>query len=393
MNTKYAEHMDHYERIINLPNTLIMILYVLMGGGALSVIVLFLIHRKFSAVIIALSMLPILGCLLYWINRRGHHRIASLGAFLLTAAILTYIQIANNGLYDVSLLAYPAVIVFSSLLLGTRFVIPITLIMVVAASITHKLTIAGITTPYNGLLTSAITTSDMDYWTIIAAIILTGVLVYIIMSIIEQNVTKILDSEYRIKLVYESTLKGWARALELRDHETEGHSQRVTELTVNLAKKLNITEEALTAVRWGALLHDIGKMSVPDAILLKPGKLTEEEFRIIKEHPNTARRLLENIPYLQSALIIPYGHHERWDGSGYPRGLTGEDIPLSARIFAVIDVWDALRSERPYKKAWTDEEAVSYLNKNAGTLFDPNVVRAFVKLLEEKYNPAKTAPL
>ena len=382
MKSKYSIRMDPYDRIINLPNTLNIVLWVVMSGGFLAVLVL-LVFKAALPTIIAISMLPVVSFFLHILNRRGKHKTASFGAFLLTASVLTYVQVTNNGLYDVSLLAYPALIVFSSLLLGTHFVIPITLIMVAVLTVLQQLTVAGIVTPYDGKILS----TPQDYWSIVIAIVATGLLVYIITSLIGQNVTKIIESEQRIKLVYENTLKGWARALELRDHETEGHSQRVTRLTIALAKKLGVAGEELVAVRWGAILHDIGKMSVPDAILLKRGRLSTEEFDIIKKHPETAYTLLENIPYLQNAMEIPHSHHERWDGSGYPRGLKGEDIPLAARIFSVVDVWDALRVERPYKKAWSAESAVAYLEENAGTLFDPNVVSAFVTLLEEEQEP------
>ncbi|WP_345320863.1 HD domain-containing phosphohydrolase [Candidatus Villigracilis proximus] len=155
---------------------------------------------------------------------------------------------------------------------------------------------------------------------------------------------------------YDTTLEGWARALELRDKETEGHSRRVTEITLKIAYAMNISEEDLEHIRRGAILHDIGKMSIPDEILHKPGKLTNEEREIIKEHPDTAYKLLSPIPFLKKALEIPYSHHEKWDGTGYPQGLKGNDIPLAARIFAVADVWDALGSNRSYNQAWPREK-------------------------------------
>lgn len=186
---------------------------------------------------------------------------------------------------------------------------------------------------------------------------------------------------------YDSTLEGWSRALELRDKETEGHTVRVTKLTVELAKKLGIPEVELAQIQRGALLHDIGKMGVPDQILLKPGKLDENEWVIMRKHPEYAYDLLWPIEYLRPALEIPYCHHERWDGKGYPRGLKGQEIPLAARIFSVIDVWDALRSERPYKHAFSYEESVSIIRTSSGTQFDPQVVRVF---LEEIVQQAET---
>jgi putative nucleotidyltransferase with HDIG domain len=183
---------------------------------------------------------------------------------------------------------------------------------------------------------------------------------------------------------YDITLAGWAKALELRDKETEGHSRRVTEITVRLARKMGFSEAEITQVRRGALLHDIGKMGIPDAILHKPGPLTEEEWEIMRMHPVYAYELLKEIDFLAPALEIPYSHHERWDGSGYPRGLKGEEIPLSARIFAVVDVWDALLSDRPYRPAWPEEKVLAYLWEQAGTHFDPEVVRLFQELITEK---------
>ena len=183
-----------------------------------------------------------------------------------------------------------------------------------------------------------------------------------------------------LTLAYDTTLEGWSRALELRDMETEGHTQRVTELTMRLARAMGMSEDDLVHVRRGALLHDIGKMGIPDAILLKPGPLSDDEREVIHRHPIYAYELLLPITYLRPALDIPHYHHEEWDGTGYPRGLMGEQIPLAARIFAVADVWDALRSDRPYHPAWTDERAREYLRTQAGTRFDPRVVEAFLGL-------------
>ena len=179
---------------------------------------------------------------------------------------------------------------------------------------------------------------------------------------------------------YEKTIEGWSKALDLRDEETEGHSLRVTEGTLELARGLEIPEQQLIHIRHGALLHDIGKVGIPDSILLKPGPLTEEEWQVMRQHPQLAFELLAPIDYLRPALDIPYCHHEKWDGSGYPRGLKGEQIPLAARIFAVLDVWDALRSDRPYRPAWDEERVLNYIEENAGSHFDPLIAQEFLKL-------------
>lgn len=180
-------------------------------------------------------------------------------------------------------------------------------------------------------------------------------------------------------LAYDSTLEGWSRALDLRDHETEGHTRRVVLLTERLARAIDMGESELVHIRRGALLHDIGKMGVPDSILLKPGPLTPEEWQIMRQHPQYAYEMLSPIAFLRPALDIPYCHHEKWDGSGYPRRLKGEQIPLSARVFAVADVWDALCSDRPYRPAWKEEKAVEYIIQESAKHFDPVVVDTFIR--------------
>jgi len=188
------------------------------------------------------------------------------------------------------------------------------------------------------------------------------------------------ESNERLVKAYDATIEGWAQALDLKDHETEGHSRRVTNLSVAVGRALGLDKLALVALRRGALLHDIGKMGVPDAILHKPGPLSEEEWVIMRSHPVLAKKLLEGIAFLRDALDVPYSHHEKWDGSGYPLGLKGEEIPLSARVFAVVDVFDALTSNRPYRKAWSEEKALAHIQESAGTHFDPQVVEAFLRL-------------
>jgi len=183
---------------------------------------------------------------------------------------------------------------------------------------------------------------------------------------------------------YDRTIEGWVRALDLRDRETQIHTQRVTELTVKVARALGLPESEIVHVKRGALLHDIGKIAIPDEITKKSGPLNEREWVIMRKHPEYAYEMISPIAYLQPALDIPYCHHERWDGSGYPRGLKGEDIPLTARMFAIIDVWDALTSERPYRKPNTHEDTIAFLKKEAGRSFDPRLVELFLKVLKQE---------
>ena len=194
-------------------------------------------------------------------------------------------------------------------------------------------------------------------------------------------------SNAEMTLAYDATIEGWSRALDLRDKETEGHTRRVTELSVRVAQALGIGGADLTNVRRGALLHDIGKMGIPDAILLKPGPLDAEEWAIMRRHPEYAQQWLSPVSFLRPALEIPYCHHEKWDGTGYPRGLKGEEIPLAARLFAAVDIWDALRSDRPYRAAWPAPRVVEHIRSLAGTHLDPTIVATFLRVIAEDDDP------
>lgn len=196
------------------------------------------------------------------------------------------------------------------------------------------------------------------------------------------SVSKLQRSNLELGIAYDSTIEAWSHLLDLHDHETEGHTRRVAELTVRLARAAGVPESEIVHLRRGALLHDIGKIAVPDNILHKKGELTPQETTEMQRHPQYAYEVLSSIAYLRNALDIPYCHHEKWDGTGYPRGLKGEEIPLAARIFAIVDVWDALRSSRPYREAWDRARACEYMRAQAGKYFDPHLVEIFLRLIE-----------
>ena len=198
-----------------------------------------------------------------------------------------------------------------------------------------------------------------------------------------QERAKLREANEHLLAAYEETIEGLSHALDLRDKETEGHSLRVTELTIRLAQAYGLTEEEITHIRRGALLHDMGKIGVPDAILQKPAALSDEEWRVMRKHPQYVYDMLYSVQYLRPALSIPYCHHEKWDGTGYPRGLKGEQIPISARLFAVADVWDALTSDRPYRPAWSREQALDFIREQSGSHFDPQAVELFLRLIQE----------
>lgn len=197
-------------------------------------------------------------------------------------------------------------------------------------------------------------------------------------------VRKLQDANEALDRAYQMTLEGWVKALDLRDNETEGHTVRAANMTVHLARFMGVREADIPHVRRGALLHDIGKMAIPDNILRKPGPLSPEEWRVMKQHPKTAHTWLSAIEYLKPAVDIPYCHHEHWDGKGYVQGLGGDDIPFWARIFTIIDVWDAMRSNRPYRKAIPEKKVVKHIREESGHLFDPRVVEAFFDLRSQK---------
>lgn len=191
------------------------------------------------------------------------------------------------------------------------------------------------------------------------------------------------QAHQELESAYDATIEGWSLALELRDQETEGHTRRVTKLSLRFGRRLGLSESELKQLRRGVLLHDIGKMAIPDSILRKPGPLTPDEWEVMKMHPVYAYQMLANIAYLRPALVVPYYHHERWDGSGYPHGLSGTDIPLMARLFAIVDVWDSMCYDRVYRKGLPIDEVLNYLRENAGKLFDPDLVSIFIEMIEE----------
>ncbi len=195
---------------------------------------------------------------------------------------------------------------------------------------------------------------------------------------------KLKYANQELRAAYDATIEGWAQALELREKETAGHSKRTVLMSLKLAKRLNLDDNMLEHIRRGALLHDIGKMVIPDSILQKPGELTADEWKVIREHPNYSKKILGHIEYLSQAVYIPFYHHERWDGSGYPHGLKGEEIPLPARIFALVDVWDALSSDRPYRRALCRDNVILHIEKGIGTHFDPAYAKVFIKMLKEE---------
>ncbi len=193
---------------------------------------------------------------------------------------------------------------------------------------------------------------------------------------------KILPCQHEVLRAYNATVDGWVRLLALKDKDASGHARRVADLTVKLARQQDYTGLSMRQVYWGALLHDIGKLAVPDEIINKPGKLSEEEWQVVRQHPKLGGDLVAGVDFLAPVADIPYHHHERWDGSGYPNGLLTKQIPLIAQIFSIVDVWDSLLSRRPYRLAWSRVEARDYISSQAGGAFDSRLVARFFQVIK-----------
>lgn len=205
----------------------------------------------------------------------------------------------------------------------------------------------------------------------------------LLLLLVRSDLRRIEQVNHKLRKSYDQTLQGWVQVMDIRHNETGVHSLRVTRMTVKLASLMGLAGDDLTHIARGALMHDTGKVGIPDAVLIKPGRLDANELKIMQQHPVIARDLMQDIEFLKPSIDIPYSHHERWDGSGYPEGLKGAAIPMAARLFAVIDVYDALLEERVYKKAWPENKAVRYIDEQAGILFDPQVVKLFLDHYQE----------
>lgn len=298
------------------------------------------------------------------------------GIVLLTASLaISFVIIGSLALGDARYIEYLMIV----------FALPIGMSSFIIRP-TSSFWFAGLTTA-GYTISSLLTSYAWEYnLTAVVALFALAFMTWATASQLEQTISqndKLLDdlkkSNDEIQTAYQTTLEGWSRALEIRDRETQGHTKRVTDLTLQIARRMKFDDETLKHIHRGVLLHDIGKLGIPDEILRKPGPLTEKETQIMRLHPQIAHELLKPIDYLKPALNIPRYHHEKWDGSGYPHGMKGEEIPLEARIFAVVDVFDALTHNRVYRKAMKIEEAIEYIRSESGKHFDPAVVEVFSK--------------
>ena len=339
-------------------------------------------------VYIIIIVIVLLFCSRLAIKRLGAEPVSLFLVGLSWIFVNTMFLFFENGLRAPAYMAASVfLIVYAGLLHGSRSVIAVSVLTILSG-----ITVASLES--QGVFFTNPKVPD-TFWVITAQIIVFPALTFIMISTLRnlrkslslyrdeterlyQSENKVLQLNKELESAYENTLAGWAHTLELQDKETEGHSRRVTDLAIELARKLGIGKDELRFVRYGALLHDVGKVGIPVKILTKQGALTPEERAIVNQHPIYAYELLKDIDYIKQAIVIPYSHHENWDGSGYPQGLRGEEIPLPARLFAVIDNWDALTSDRPYRNAWSKDEVIRYIKEQSGKKFDPQVVDVFL---------------
>jgi putative nucleotidyltransferase with HDIG domain len=329
------------------------------------------------------SSLSVLGLFLltialYGLYRRGYFRLAGTGLVVTISIVVTYNLVIGGGIHDNAMVVFPLLITTAGLILGKRFIPYLTGLFLIEISLIYWLSATGQFEPFNGQITIYI----HNYLTVFLLLVISGSVIWITVYTLEKNFIKIIDSESALRNSYDQTLHGWGKALELFDRETEGHSIRVSQLAVMLAERVGVPEEDQEQIFRGALLHDIGKMGIDEDLLNKPESLSPDERLAVEKHPLNAHKLLMDIPFLAQAMEIPVYHHEQWDGDGYPFQLQGEEIPLSARIFALVDNWDALLSDRPYRKAWPKEQVVRYIREQSGEKFDPALVEQFIALVE-----------
>ena len=329
-----------------------------------------------SAGLVLLSLAPICAIVIL-LNKLGYFNTAAILLCVLMLFILDYDIYAVGGLiFDLAPIAFPVIIIVCALLFDKKGIFVYSIACIISVIVLGEMSM-------HGFLQHNVPDTDIyDILTAVILIVATGLLLLVIIENAEENLARIQADEHNLRVSYELTLEGLVKAIELRDLDTEQHSQRVVSMSVRLASYLGLNAEELLIIKRGALLHDIGKIAVPDNILRKPGPLTEEEWAIMRQHPVKAREILSTIPFLANALDIPYSHHENWDGTGYPSGLRGKEIPLFARIFSIVDQWEALTSNRSYHKGWSREQTLSYIQANTGKLFDPEIVDAFFKLIE-----------
>jgi len=364
--------LPEYELAQRRRTLAVMLRVIFFAGVALFLVNVYIGAWSIAAALLVMSVLCIP---LHWLNSWGRYVLSASLTLTMLFLVANFNLYASGGLQDSGMLAYPLIIIVGSLFFGRPAIPVLALALLGALAVTAYLEISGYFSPMPSV-------TDAGFCLSVAILLIaSSALVWVVIRNSESNIAHIRQAEAELLATYNLTLTGLAKALEFRDSETEGHSRRVVELSIRLAREMNCSEAEIEHISRGALIHDIGKMAIPDHILSKPGPLDTEEKKTMEKHTVYAREMLGSISFLQPATVISYCHHERWDGRGYPQGLKGTEIPRAARLFAVVDQWDALSSERPYRKAWPKEKIIAYVKENSGKRFDPQVVEVFLNII------------
>ncbi len=374
-NTKTKEKLTSYQQFVDTTDIIEKI--ILLTGTATFIMALLWGLKHYAATSVVLAGVTFLMPFLFFINRKGYTRSAGIIYFSILAAAFTYISWLGNGIYARPFIFFPILMIATGVIFGRRAIPLSSTVIITITTILFGLDRLGYIKPYGGAVVW-----DVDFYVItIVILIISGAILMIVMDTIEGNIKKIVESEQAIHDAYTLTLRGWAKALELHGREPEGHSARVLEITSAFADALALSETEKEELIQGALLHDIGKMGIPDSILLKPAPLTKEEMEISRTHAYLAWRLLKVIPFPKTVMHIPLYHHEQWDGKGYPEQRTKEEIPRGARIFSIIDNWVSLTSNQVYRPAWSEDQARRYLKEEANKKFDGEITLAFLDFI------------
>lgn len=370
-----------YARIVDTP-AIIKTLMLVSLFGSLLIGIVFWIGNGIQETSLSLFVISGICLVLIFIQRWGYYQISAFILYLVVSIILTLNISIGHAIYDEGMLAFPLLIVFSGLIFGKRSAVLVTSTTVLELILVFILAEGGYIRPFDGDIPVLL----LDMITTLIILIATGFLVWVVIDIIESAVERIFQSERNLEDAYDLTLAAWAKALELREREEPGHSGRVTSLALQLAERMGLDQNQLKQIRHGALLHDIGKMGISEKILLKDTPIDSADRILLEKHPVLAAEIIEGIDYLAGANEIVSNHHERFDGTGFPRKIKGSEIPLNAQIFSIVDCWDMLRTTRPCKIGWSDGTALEYIKNQSGKKFDPRVVDAFLGLVTELVN-------
>ncbi len=373
-----------YARIVNTSVIIKLLLWVALFACS-GIGVVFWITQGWQATSFSLLLLAAISLPLIPLQLRGYTQAAGLFFYLAASSVITFNTCIGHGIYDEAMLVFPIVIVFSGLILGKRMVILSTGISLVQIYLVYLLAQKGLVQPFDGAVQITLT----DLITTMIILLVSGYVVWVIVGLIENAVERVLSSEQELENAYDQTLTAWAKALEFREREDPGHCARVSSLVSLFAEHIGLEPERIRPLWQGALLHDIGKMGIPESILLKPGPFSEEEIVLVRTHTELGKDLITGIEDLHAAREIIAWHHERYDGTGYPDQLRGDEIPYPVQLFTIVDCWDSLRTERPCRPAWTDTETLTYITNQAGKKFHPEVVKQFLDLVD-KYGLEET---